>query len=74
MEKLDKIIARNTPPPWYMNKVVQAVIAFVAIVLAITLGVCTDLGKPAAPPKDDPGSAQPPARVDDIGIGRPSRH
>ena len=73
MSRLDNIIARNTPPPWYRDKVVRAVIVFFTIVVVIGLAVCTDLGKPDAPPGNAAGSAvrERPTRVDGIGIGRP---
>jgi hypothetical protein len=75
-ERLDKIISRNTPLPWYRDPFKRGVVIFVAVILIIVLGVFTTLGQPKKPEADTgPGSARPPVeRVDGIGIGAPRKH
>ncbi len=64
MGRLDNIIARNTRPPWYLNKVVRAVIIAGLVILCLALVAVTDLGKPKVEPK------KPATRVDGIYLRR----
>ena len=54
MSRLDNIIARNTRPPWYLNKVVRALIIAVMVIVCFVLLAFTDLGKPKVDPKPQP--------------------
>lgn len=64
MSRLDNIIARNTRPPWYLNKVIRAVIIAVMVIVCIVLVALTDLGQPKVEPK------KPATRVDGIYLRR----
>lgn len=67
MSRLDNIIARNTRPPWYLNKVVRAVIIAVMVIVCFVLLAVTDLGQPKVDPK--PKQEQP-TRVDGVYLRR----
>ena len=64
MSRLDNIIARNQRPPWYLNKVIRAVIIAVMVIVCFVLLAFTDLGKPKVDPK------QPVDHVDGIYLRR----
>lgn len=64
MGRLDNIIARNTRPPWYLNKVIRAAIIAVMVIVCILLVALTDLGQPKVEPK------KPATRVDGIYLRR----
>jgi hypothetical protein len=49
--RLENIIARNTRPPWYANKVIRALIIAGMVILCFVLLAVTDLGKPKVQPK-----------------------
>ena len=51
MSRLDNIIARNQRPPWYLNKVIRALIIAVMVIVCFVLLAFTDLGKPKVDPK-----------------------
>jgi hypothetical protein len=58
--RLENIIARNTPPPWYLNKMIRAAIILVMVIACFVLLAFTDLGKPKVEPK------QPATHVDGV--------
>ena len=64
MSRLDNIIARNKRPPWYLNKVVRALIIAVMVIVCFVLLAVTDLGKPKVEPKPQP------TRVDGVYLRR----
>ena len=68
MSRLDNIIARNKRPPWYLNKVIRAVIIAVMVIVCFVLLAVTDLGKPKVDPKPpaQPEQHQPATHVDGI--------
>jgi hypothetical protein len=64
VSRLDDIVARNTRPPWYLNKVIRAAIILGMVIVCFVLLAFTDLGKPKVEPKHAP------TRVDGIYLRR----
>jgi hypothetical protein len=53
VNRLDKIIARNRPVPWYRDKLILTFIGAGVVVMMLVLAATTGLGRPAhddAPP------------------------
>ena len=51
MSRLDDIVARNARPPWYLNKVLRALIIAGLVIVCLVLVALTDLAKPKVDPK-----------------------
>jgi hypothetical protein len=64
--RLENIVARNTRPPWYLNKVIRAAIILGMVIVCFVLLAFTDLGKPKVDPKRPVAPKQPATHVDGI--------
>ena len=67
MDRLENIVARNTRPPWYQNKVTRALIIAAMVIICFVLLAFTDLGKPKVDPKPP---KQPATHVDGVLLRR----
>jgi hypothetical protein len=65
--RLENIVARNTRPPWYLNKVIRAAIILGMVIVCFVLLAFTDLGKPKVDPKPQ---KQPATHVDGVLLRR----
>ncbi|HSN27457.1 MAG TPA: hypothetical protein VLT45_14280 [Kofleriaceae bacterium] len=64
--RLAAIVARNTRPPWYANKLVRGLIFAALVLICLALVAFTDLAKPKTDAKPAGGSAAVKAPADHV--------
>lgn len=64
--RLAAIVARNTRPPWYANKLVRGLIFAALVLICLALVAFTNLAKPRVEPKPATPAAAPAAPADHV--------
>ena len=73
-ERLAAIIARNTPRPWYANKLVRGLIFAALVLICLALVAFTNLAKPHVDAKPAAGPAAPADHVDGVYLSPGAKH
>jgi hypothetical protein len=66
VSRLDKIVARNRPPPWHRNPVVLAFVIAAVVIVMLALAAMTTLGRPTTRAPAPPAAGSDATRVDHV--------